>query len=60
MNYDFTAQMEDRLDQANHQAEWKQVLDFFDLTAAGGERSGRGRHAAEPNGADQHRLPDLA
>ncbi len=24
MNYDFTAQMEDRLDQvANHQAEWK-------------------------------------
>ena len=30
MNYDFTAQMEDRLDQvANHQAEWKQVLDNF-------------------------------
>ncbi|WP_181939773.1 hypothetical protein, partial [Klebsiella pneumoniae] len=30
MNYDFTAQMEDRLDQvANHQAEWKQVLDSF-------------------------------
>lgn len=30
MNYDFTAQMEDRLDQvANHQAEWRQVLDHF-------------------------------
>jgi DNA topoisomerase-1 len=30
MNYDFTAQMEDRLDQvANHQAEWKKVLDSF-------------------------------
>ncbi len=28
MNYDFTAQMEDRLDQvANHQAEWKEVLE---------------------------------
>ncbi|MBN0538256.1 DNA topoisomerase I subunit omega, partial [Pseudomonas aeruginosa] len=30
MNYDFTAQMEDRLDQvANHQAEWKEVLNHF-------------------------------
>jgi hypothetical protein len=30
MNYDFTAQMEDRLDQvANHEAEWKKVLDSF-------------------------------
>ncbi|ESH20835.1 DNA topoisomerase I subunit omega [Salmonella enterica subsp. enterica serovar Gaminara str. ATCC BAA-711] len=30
MNYDFTAQMEDSLDQvANHQAEWKAVLDNF-------------------------------
>lgn len=30
MNYDFTAQMEDRLDLvANHQVEWKQVLDNF-------------------------------
>lgn len=30
MNYDFTAQMEDSLDQvANHRAEWKAVLDNF-------------------------------
>jgi DNA topoisomerase I (EC 5.99.1.2) len=30
MNYDFTAQMEDHLDRvANHEAEWKQVLDLF-------------------------------
>ena len=30
MNYDFTAQMEDGLDQvANHEAEWKGVLDDF-------------------------------
>jgi ssDNA-binding Zn-finger/Zn-ribbon topoisomerase 1 len=30
MNYDFTAQMEDSLDQvASHQAEWKKVLDSF-------------------------------
>ncbi len=30
MNYDFTAQMEDRLDQVvNHQAEWKEVLNHF-------------------------------
>jgi DNA topoisomerase-1 len=64
MNYDFTAQMEDRLDQvANHQAEWKEVLTllrrFYHSAGDGGERSGRGRHAAEPDGADQHRLPDL-
>ena len=30
MNYDFTAQMENSLDQvANHEAEWKAVLDHF-------------------------------
>ncbi|WP_241647911.1 DNA topoisomerase, partial [Rosenbergiella metrosideri] len=30
MNYDFTARMEDNLDQvANNQAEWKGVLDNF-------------------------------
>ncbi len=30
MNYDFTAQMEDRLDRvANHRAEWKEVLNHF-------------------------------
>ncbi|VTP69125.1 DNA topoisomerase 1 [Leclercia adecarboxylata] len=30
MNYDFTAQMENSLDQvANHEAEWKKVLDSF-------------------------------
>ncbi|MDO1787336.1 DNA topoisomerase, partial [Escherichia coli] len=30
MNYDFTAQMEDSLDEvASHKAEWKKVLDSF-------------------------------
>ncbi len=30
MNYDFTARMEDQLDHvANHDAEWKAVLDEF-------------------------------
>ncbi len=52
MNYDFTARMEDSLDEvANHQAEWKEVLDELlrrlqRAAGKGGERSGRGRHAA--------------
>ncbi len=65
MNYDFTAQMEDRLDRLRTTgAEWKEVLNHFfgDFTtqlATAEKRSGRGRHAAEPDGAHQHRLPDL-
>lgn len=32
---------------------------FYHPAGDGRERSGRGRHAAEPDGAHQHRLPDL-
>lgn len=65
MNYDFTAQMEDRLDQSceppcrvERGAE-PLLRRFYHPAGDGRERSGRGRHAAEPDGAHQHRLPDL-
>lgn len=32
---------------------------FYHPAGDGREKSGRGRHAAEPDGAHQHRLPDL-
>ena len=56
MNYDFTAQMEDRLDQSrNHRAEWKEVLNHFfgDFTAQleTAEKDPEERYAAEPDGA---------
>lgn len=64
MNYDFTAQMENSLDQvANHEAEWKAVLDHFfsDFTQQldKAEKDPEEGDAPEPDGSDQHRLPDL-
>ncbi len=65
MNYDFTAQMEDRLDQvANRPGRMERGAGttssaIYHSAGDRRERSGRGRHAAEPDGAYQHRLPDL-
>ncbi len=59
MNYDFTAQMENSLDQvANHEAEWKAVLDHFfsDFTQQldKAEKIRKRVVCAEPDGSDQH------
>jgi DNA topoisomerase IA len=63
MNYDFTAQMEDRLDQvANHRPNGRRcstASSAISPSAGTAEKIRKRAACAEPDGADQHRLPDL-